>query len=130
MEILNRMQEITNEYAQLPQINKFDLSLEAIGDDGTVAVLIQGISRPQDRAERVISPKEDLSFIGHTFTYPNTFHPTSKIFNVDAVKNARFDREGYLVVTHDDSTERFKVDPKQREEVTVILKSKLGNKFN
>jgi hypothetical protein len=130
MEILKRMDAINCEFAQIPQIENFDLTLEAVGTDGTVKATIRGLHRKGDCAEKVISPKEDLSFIGHTLNYPNTFHPGSKMFCIDTVKEAHFDRDGYLIVTHDDSTEKFKVDPKHKDEVAELLKSKLGTKFN
>lgn len=129
MEILKRMDSITSEFAQLPQIGRFDLSLEAIGTDGTVKATITGLSRKGDTAERVITPREDLSFIKHLFDYPPTFTPRSELFALDGLKSVYFDRDNYLIAVHDDSTERFKVDPKQREEVTRILREKLPTKF-
>lgn len=129
MEILKRMDSITNEFAQLPQIGRFDLSLEAVGTDGTVKVIITGDTRKHDTAERIIHPQEDLSFIKHLFDYPPTFTPRSELFALDGLKSVYFDRDGYLMAVHDDSTERFKVDPKQREEVIKILREKLPTKF-
>ena len=127
--IQNRMTAIMNEFSQLKQMDRFDLSLEAL-EHGAVKVRITDEKRKGDWAERVISREEDLAFIGHTFNYPITFTPNSKMFNIDTVKEAHFDRDGYLMVTHDDSTERFKVDAKQKDEVSELLKSKLGSKFN
>lgn len=129
MEILKRMDAITNEFAQLPQIGRYDLSLEAIGTDGTVKATITGLTRKCDTAEKIIHPQEDLSFIKHSFDYPNTFTPHSEIFALDGLKSVYFDRDGYLLAVHDDSTERFKVDTKQREEVIQILREKLPTKF-
>lgn len=130
MEILKRMDAITNEFAQLPQIGKFDLSLEAIGTDGTVKAIITGLHRKYDTAERIIAPTEDLSFITGTISYPATITPRSKLPCSNTLKHAHFDIDGYLIVVHEDSTERFKVDPEQRKEVSEIWKEKFGDKFN
>ena len=127
--IQNRMTAIMNEFSQLKQMDRFDLSLEAL-EHGAVKVRITDEKRKGDWAERIIGREEDLSFIGHSFNYSNTFTPNSKMFDIPSVKHASFDRDGYLIVTHDDSTERFKVDTKHRKEVEELLKSKLGSKFN
>lgn len=129
MELLKRMDCILSEYAQLPDIGKYDICLEAIGTDGSIKATITGFERKGDTAEKVIHPEEDLSFIKHSFDYPNTFTPRSEMFALDGLKEVHFDREGFLIATHDDSTERFKVDPKQREEVNRILREKLPTKF-
>ena len=124
-----RMTQIINEFSALPQMDKFDLTLESLGG-GEVKVIIKDQIRKGDWAERVISREEDLSFIGHTFNYPNTFTPNSKMFDLHSVRNAHFNSDGYLIVIHDDSMEQFKVDAKHRKEVTELLKDKLGTKFN
>jgi len=127
IEIMDRMTEILEEYSTLPQIEKFDLTLEAIGSDGTIKVLLSG--KKQDTAERIITPQEPLYFICDTFNYPNTFTPRSRMFAKMGLKEVYFDRDGCLIVVHDDSTEKFKVTPAQRDEVTEILKDNLGNKM-
>lgn len=126
--IQNRMTAIMNEFSQLKQMDRFDLSLEAL-EHGAVKVRITDEKRKGDWAERVIDREEDLSFIGHSFQYPNTFTPNSKMFDISSVKHANFDSERYLIVTHEDSTERFRVDNKQIKEVNTLLKEKLGSKY-
>jgi hypothetical protein len=126
--IQNRMQAIINEFGQLKQMDRFDLTLESMGD-GEIKVTLTDEKRPHDKAERIIRPDEDLSVIGDTFQYPATFSPRSKMFNVASVKDARFDKERYLIITHEDSTERFKVDSKHLREVNSLLKAKLGDKY-
>jgi hypothetical protein len=125
-EMENRMSEIQSEYAQLPQLDRFDLSLESRPDGGVSVSLDHG----DNKIRRVIAPKEDLSFIGDTFFYPNTFTPRSKMISTDGLREAYFDKYGYLVVVHDNSTESFKVASHQKEEVSVRLKEHLGDKFN
>lgn len=130
MEILKRMDAITNEFAQLPQIGDFDISLEAIGDDGTIKVTITGLSRKGDTAEKIIHPQENLSFIGHTFVYPNTFTPRSDMFALNGLKNVFFNKDGYLITIRDGGTEeQLKVSSSHKKEVTEILETKLGDKF-
>lgn len=129
MEIQRRMSAIMSEFALLPQMERFDLTLESLVG-GAIKASVIDKSRPYDSAERIILPTEDLSFIGHTFNYPNTFTPTSKLFNDAELKELYFDPWGYLIVVHDNSTEIFKVDPKQKNDIMDKLKSIYGDKFN
>jgi len=122
------MQEIINEFSQLKQMDRFDLSLEALGD-GFIKVSVVDQHRQSDKAERVISPEESLSFISETFNYPDTFTPRSKDFALESLKMAYFNDIGRLVVEHEDSTEEFRVRPDQKKDVIEVLKRKLGDKL-
>lgn len=124
--IMNRINQIMDEYAQLKNLTDYDLTLEAIGNSGDVNITLK---KGLITFERTIGYKEPLDFIADTFTYPDTFHPRSKDIALDTLKIAYFNELGRLVVEHDDSTEIFKVKDAQREEVKSILKEKLGNKF-
>ena len=131
MEILNRMQQITEEYSSLPQMDKIDLTLDAVGDDATIKVTLLGAKNSnRQMAERTISPQEPLDFITDTFNYPNTITPRSKLFSTTGLKEIHFDPYGYLVVTRDDCTEVFKVNPAQKEEVTNNLNTHFSRFFN
>lgn len=129
METQRRMDAIITEFSTLKQTERFNLSLEAL-EDGSVKVLLTDEKRPYDKAERVITPHEDISFISDAFDYPPTFSARSKMFNTSTLKEAHFDHDGYLIVVHEDSTERFKVKKENRDDVTALLKIKLGSKFN
>lgn len=124
--IMNRINQIMDEYAQLKNLADYDLTLEAVGNSGDVNVTLK---KGLVTFERTIGLKEDLSFISDTFSYSDTFHPRSKDIALNTLKIAYFNELGKLVVEHDDSTEVFKVKDAQREEVKSILKEKLGNKF-
>jgi len=128
--IMERINEILEEYAQLPQVVNYDLSLEAIGDKGDIRVALVGKSRGGNALiERVITPDESLDFISDTFHYPNTFTPRSRLMSLRGLEMVYFDVSNNLIVEHDLSTELFKVNTHQVKEVTRLLKEKLGNKF-
>jgi len=128
--IMERINEILEEYAQLPQMVNYDLSLEAIGDKGDIRVALVGKSRGGNALiERVITPDESLDFISDTFHYPNTFTPRSRLMSLRGLEMVYFDVSNNLIVEHDLSTELFKVNTHQVKEVTRLLKEKLGNKF-
>jgi len=128
--VMERIDEILQEYAQLPQMVNYNLSLEAVGDKGDVKVSLAGKSKGGDALiERVIAHNEPLDFITDTFYYPNTFTPRSRLMSLKGLRMAYFDIDGNLIVEHDLSTELFKVNSKQKEEVTLLLKEKLGDKF-
>ena len=128
--IMERINEILEEYAQLPQVVNYDLSLEAIGDKGDIRVALVGKSRGGNALiERVITPDESLDFISDTFHYPNTFTPRSRLMSLRGLEMVYFDVGNNLIVEHDLSTELFKVNTHQVKEVTRLLKEKLGNKF-
>lgn len=124
--IMNRINQIMDEYAQLKQLNDFELTLEAVGNSGDVNVLLK---KGDFTIERLIGYKEPLDFVGETFGYPNTFHPRSRDIALNSVKSAYFGDYGDLVVNHEDSTEVFKVKDAQRDEVKDLLKEKLGSRF-
>lgn len=126
--IMERMQEITDEYAQLPEMEYCDLTLEA-ADNGDIKVLITGQSKGNETAERVITAGEDLDFISETFYYPKTITPRSKPISKEGLVCLYYDEFGYLIVERHLSEERFKVNPDQREEVTNILRERFGKKL-
>lgn len=123
---MNRIKEIMEEYSALPQLDRYDLSLEAIGDKGDVKVLLK---KGDTTFERIIAIDEDLSFIEDTFYYPEYITPNSKDISLKGLKMAYFNEIGRLVVERTDTTEVFKVQDRHRERVKDILKEKLGNKF-
>jgi hypothetical protein len=125
--IMNRMQEILDRYAELPQMDRYDLTMEAVGDKGDVSVLLKkgGIT-----IERTIGVNDDLGFIPDTFGYSDTLTPRSRDFATESVKMAYFSIHGDLMVEHTDGTvEKFKVKPAQRDTVVEKLKLNLGDKL-
>lgn len=123
MEIQHRMTQIINEFSQLKQMDRFDLTLESMGD-GFVKVTVVDQVRKHDTAERLISPSEDLSFIAYTFDYPNTITPRTKPFMREYIESAYIDELGKLVVVHKDSTEKFTLSGISKEDA---LKKVLNN---
>jgi hypothetical protein len=123
-----RMQQIINEFSQLPQLDRFDLTLESLGG-GNVKVSIVDQKRKADRAERVIAPHESLSFISETFDYAPTFTPNSKDIAASSVKMAYFNDFGRLIVEHEDSTEEFRVKAEHKQKVIEQLTKTLGSKL-
>ena len=123
---MNRIQEISDHYAELPQMDRYDLSLEAVGDNGDVHVTLkkQGVT-----FEKLIKHNDDLDWISDTFSHPDTFSHHSKDISLNRLKTAYFDVYGRLMVVRDDSVEMFKVQDRHRERVIEILKEKMGNKF-
>ena len=133
-DIQKRMDDIIVEYAALPQMNTFDLTLEVANENGDIDVTItgediKGDSRVGFRAKKTIPFNDSLDFILDTFSYPNTFGPRSKDIVSTAVRVAYFDKLGYLMVEHDDSTEKFAVKEKNFGAVKAILKKNLKDKF-
>ena len=127
-----RIEQINDEFAQLPQMDGCDITLETIGDKGDVKVTVVGNpDRPGRRktAEKVFALHESLDSISDIFDYPDTFTPRSKDIGLKGLKMAYFDSLGYLMVERDGGTDKFKVKDSQKLEVTMILKEKLGNKF-
>jgi hypothetical protein len=124
--IMNRIQEISDEYAQLKELDKYDLTLEAIGEHGDVKVTLK---KQGATFERTIKHNEPLGFISDTFFYPDTYSHNSKDISLNRLRVAYFNEFGKLVVERDDSTEVFRVQDRHREKVTEILKEKMGNKF-
>lgn len=129
MEIQQRMTTIINEYSQLKQFDHCDLTLEAMDNQGNVKVTIVSVNRPQDKAERIIAPTESLEFITDTFCYPNTYSVRSKDIALTGLKIAYFDHWGDLIVERDDTTEKFKVKPINKQAVIDKLTKRLGDKF-
>jgi len=130
-EIQNRIDAIIAEYAQLPEMENCELSLEA-KDNGDVDVILTGLTKSgrKNIAERTIGAKEDLSFIADTIRYPDYIGRQSKDIFAKSVKMAYFDIDGYLVVDRKDgTTERTKIKEKHREEITKKLLSVLDGKL-
>jgi len=128
----NRLEEINEEFAQLPQIEWCDMTLEVVGDNGDVKVTL--IGNPEVIGRRTIIEKtfalhEPLESVRDTFGYPDTFTPRSRDISLKGLRMAYFDIYGSLIVERDDATEKFRVKDSHREEVSEILKRKLGNKF-
>ena len=123
---MNRIQEISDEYAQLPQLDKYDLTLEAVGTHGDVKVTLK---KQGATFERTIKHNESLEWISDTFQYPDTFSHNSKDISLKGLKMAYFNEFNKLVVERTDSTEIFRVQDRHREKVTEILKAKLGKHF-
>jgi hypothetical protein len=96
-----RINEISNEYAQLPQLAHWDLSLEAIGK-GNVKVLLK---YKINTIERVIGYKESLDFISDTFNYPDTISPRSKTPQLESVTGGHFDDFGKMIIRRKDGTQ-------------------------
>ena len=133
MEIQERMQDIINEYAQIVH-DIGDISLEHVGEDGDVRVVLTKITDKGKRtATRHIAYDEPLDFISETFHYPNTFTPRSRDISLEDVKMAYFNDLGDLIVERESAyfgtTEGFKVKHEQMDEVAEILRVKLGKKF-
>ena len=124
---MNRIQEITEQYSELHQLENYDLTLEAVGENGDVKATLKkgGIT-----FEKLIKIDDDLGFIEDTFGYANTFTPRSKDFAADSVKLAYFGIYGDLMVEHKDGTlEQFKVKEEQKESVARKLRANLGDKI-
>jgi hypothetical protein len=125
--IMERIQEITEQYSELPQLEKYDLTLEAVGENGDVRATLK---KGGTTFEKLIKIDDDLGFIEDTFSYPNTFTPRSKDFAVDSVKMAYFGIYGDLMVEHKDGTvEQFKVKDDQKESIAKKLRANLGDKI-
>ena len=127
-----RIEEINEEFAQLPQMDGCDLTLETVGTKGDIKATIIGNPERQNRrkiAEKVFALHEPLDSIREVFGYPDTFTPRSKDIALKGLKMAYFDEWGNLIVERDGTTEKFRVKDYQKLEVTMILKEKLGSKF-
>jgi len=121
-----RINEIMQEYSQLPQLADYDLSLEEIGDEGDVkAVLTQG----EITFEKTFGFSESLEAIPYTFNYPDKITPRTCNLSLNGLKTASFNEFGHLVVVRKDSTEIFKTNSDQRNSLAIALKERLGNKF-
>ena len=123
---MKRLEDIISEYAQLPQLDKFDLEIESYSNGD---VLVQ-IKRGTVNFKRLIGHNEPLDWIVDTFSYPDTFTPQSKDINTTDLLGAYFGDWGDLIVVKKDSTEIFRVKDSQREEIATILKAKLGKLFS
>lgn len=124
--VMNRIQEISDEYAQLKELDKYDLTLEAVGEHGDVKVTLK---KQGATFERTIKHDESLDFISDSFNYPDTYSHHSKDISLNRLRMAYFNEFGKLVVERDDTTEVFRVQDRHREKVTEILKEKMGSKF-
>jgi len=130
--MLNRINEINDEIAQMPQIEGCELTLESIGDKGDVKMTIIGSPEKHNRRniiEKTFALHESIDSISDIFGYPDTFTPRSKDIALKGLKMAYINEFGSLIVEREDTTEKFKVKDSQLLEVKMILKEKLGNKF-
>ena len=123
---MNRIQEISDEYAQLKELDRYDLTLEAVGEHGDVKVTLK---KKGATFERTIKYNEPLDFISDSFQYPDVITPNSKDISLKGLKMAYFNEFNKLVVERTDSTEVFRVQDRHRAKVTEILKEKLGKYF-
>jgi len=124
--IMNRIKEIMDEYSQLQELDKYDLSLEAVDDKGDVMATLK---KGKTTFERLIHHDEPLDFISDTFEYPEYITPNSKDISLKGLKMAYFNEFGRLVVERTDTVEVFKVQDRHKERVTEILRNKLGKYF-
>ena len=134
MEIEERMSEICNEYSQLKELDRYSLTLEALGDNGDISVTMEdGVYK----IERVIGITEPLDFISSTFRYDEYLTPTTADISLNRLKRAYFDNLGRLMVERDSyfpafpggTSEVFRVRSAHKGRVKAILKERLGNKF-
>ncbi len=126
---MERIQEISDQYAELPQLNDYNLSLEAVGEEGDVLATLIKEGTIRITFEKLIKHDDDLGFISDTFSYSDTFTPRSKDFASNKVKMAYFGIYGDLMVEHTDGTlEKFKVKDEQKEAVAEKLRRNLGNR--
>lgn len=131
-EIQERINQILDEYAQLPQIENCEPpELEVINEKGDIKVTIFGYTHDGRKkiAEKIIASTDSLEWIADTFNYPDYIGRQSKDIATEGLKMAHFDRDGNLIIVRDDSTEKFKIKEKHREEIVSNLKAKLGKKL-
>jgi hypothetical protein len=131
MEILARIDEINHEYSQLPQLKDYDLTLEAIGEDGDVKATLRngGIT-----FEKTFGITDDLETIVATFGYSEYLTPLSCDLALNGLKMAYFNEYGSLVVERHGkdcprTVEIFKIKEHQRERVWELLAERLGNRL-
>lgn len=125
-EMETRINQINEEFALLPQMEDYDLTLEAIGEEGDVKVTLR---KGQITFEKTFGITDDLDTICDTFGYPETISPRSKDIALNGLEMACFNESNDLVVIRKGTTEKFKVREHHREEVIAILREKLGKKF-
>jgi hypothetical protein len=108
-----RITEISNEYAQLPQLEHWDLTLYSL-EKGDVKVLLKN---KLGTIERTIGHKENLDFIADTFDYSPNITPRSKMAQTDSIIGGHFDELGKLIINRKDGTqERFTLKGITKEE--------------
>jgi len=126
-----RVNQIMDEYSQLPQMSDYDLTLEAIGDSGDVKATLK---KDSITFEKTIAFSDDLKWISDTFHYPGTIYLQSKDIALDGLKMAYLDEFGALITErggkdYPKTIERFKINPAQREEIKEKLKERFGKKL-
>jgi hypothetical protein len=129
--IRKRMMDIITEYAQLKEMDKYNLTLEAIDNHGDVKVSFE---RKGNHFVKTIKSTDDLSFINDTFFKDNYISISSPTIDQSSVKSASFDMFGNLILTHnDDSAESLRLKYKdkegERERLLKKLRNNLGNKL-
>lgn len=125
--IESRIAQINEEYSQLSQLEDWDLTLEAVGEDGNVRATLR---RNETTFEKTFGITDDLQAISETFNYSDTMTPRSKDIALNGLKSAYFDEFGNLITERKDTKERFRIKDSQKEEMKVILKEKLGKLFH
>lgn len=125
-----RMLEINEELSQLPGIEKFDITFEPADDKGGIKVHLQNKDVKSVFVSWVIGYSDSLAHIVDTFDYPATITPRTINLSTKRLEMAYFNPIGRLVVARiDGDSEEFKVEKKDREKVSLILRERLGNKF-
>ena len=125
--VMARIQEILEAYSECKELNRYDLALEAINDQGDVKVLIKG---KRDSFERVIKHDEPLDWVKDTFYTDNLLMARSYPFNVNSVKVAYINEFGKLCVEHNDGNiEEWRIRSDQHDTIVKKLKDNLGKKF-
>jgi hypothetical protein len=125
-EMETRINEIMDEYALLPQLSEYNLTLEAAGEKGDVKATLQ---KGGTVFEKTFGITDDLRMISDTFGYGEYITPFSCDISLEGLKRAYFNESGEFITERKGTTERFKVKVNQREKITEILREKLGKLF-
>jgi hypothetical protein len=127
--IQQRIEQVLEEIKKLPQAEKYNI--EIMPDGNNIYLKLSNKTKKHNIIERIIHPNEDLSFLAYTFGYPNTLTPGSIMPSKHELREAHFNQDGFLVLTHNDgSIDHLKVSKDHREEVNELLQAHLGSKFN
>ena len=131
MDILKRMDDITSELAQVKKIGAYNVFLTESHPRGNIQILLVSHKNKDVSLSWVIGYNDPLDHISDCLGYNNVITPRfANSLAVDGLKLAYFDAFGHLVLEHDDgSREEYKCEKKIREEITSILRERLGDKF-
>jgi hypothetical protein len=125
--IQERMDEIMTEFSLLPQLKDYDLTLEAVGEDGDVKATLR---KDENTFEKTFGITDDLRGISATFGYGEYLTPTTCDLSLNGLKMVYFNEFGAVVTIRKDTTEVFRIKDAQRERIKIILKEKLGKLFH